>query len=487
MSSPTKYNVHKLLKLDTTIDQGLEKSLKSLATYLQSQIKASDGLPKIAKNILDDLPTAQNEHSFEAKITINVKAYFDSVCEALKDVLVEQFTNGVSNTHAAEVKSPEVEYDKQTGEITAKLQVDTANASRYNKYKDAAMKLKTSLLNVEHRLNVLDNPSGVANEFNSQIKCTRRACVKATEEERIGGEARLASSLELILNQPELDVVHKEIKILKMHNDWEGDQGGTQILKILKENYGTNKTLVVNQINLRHLCGYLKKFPKKGIRYSIPEDSTNPNYMWKFYVDADWAGDLQTRKSTTGYIISFMGGPIITKSTRQKLTALSSTEAEYVSFTSILKDIKWITKLAKCLRIPFPKPAYIRNDNLTAQGLAQGTAKLKATKHIDTRYHFIKEAVKLGIVELVHVPRNENISDMLTHPLGPTEHKRQREQLLNERSLVIQSDPMLYKALSVIQCNSVINKLTRIDHQLLNVVTDVNSLDQVRYRTLTCS
>ena len=95
MSSPTKYNVHKLLKLDTTIDQGLEKSLKSLATYLQSQIKASDGLPKIAKNILYNLPTAQNEHRFEAKITINVKAYFDSVCEALKDVLVEQFTNGV--------------------------------------------------------------------------------------------------------------------------------------------------------------------------------------------------------------------------------------------------------------------------------------------------------------------------------------------------------------------------------------------------------
>ena len=81
MSSPTKYNVHKLLKLDTT--------------YLQSQIKASDGLPKIAKNILYNLPTAQNEHRFEAKITINVKAYFDSVCEALKDVLVEQFTNGV--------------------------------------------------------------------------------------------------------------------------------------------------------------------------------------------------------------------------------------------------------------------------------------------------------------------------------------------------------------------------------------------------------
>jgi hypothetical protein len=91
---------------------------------------------------------------------------------------------------------------------------------------------------------------------------------------------------------------------------------------------------------VKHLLGYLKKFPNMGIRYSIPENLANPN-MWKFYVDADWEGDLQPRKSTTGYIISFMKGPIITK-TRQKRVALSSTLAGYVSFTSIIKDIKWL-------------------------------------------------------------------------------------------------------------------------------------------------
>jgi len=84
------------------------------------------------------------------------------------------------------------------------------------------------------------------------------------------------------------------------------------------------------------------------------------------------------------------------------------------------------------MKIPFPSPALIRNDNLTAQGIAKGDAKLQRTKHIDTKYHFIREAIELGIVDMIHVPREVNISDMFTHPLGPTLHQQQSKEVLNE-------------------------------------------------------
>merc|ERR1719473_2186338 len=125
---------------------------------------------------------------------------------------------------------------------------------------------------------------------------------------------------------------------------------------------------------LIELMGYLKRFPHRGIRFSIDENQEN---LWKFYVDADWAGDLATRKSTTGYIIQFMNGPLVTVSKRQKTVSLSSTEAEYVSFTEVIRDIKWVKKIAEYMKIPFPSPALIRNDNLTAQGIAKGDAKLQ--------------------------------------------------------------------------------------------------------------
>ena len=63
--------------------------------------------------------------------------------------------------------------------------------------------------------------------------------------------------------------------------------------------------------------GYLKRFPHRGIRFST-DDVTNEN-LWKFYVDSDWAGDPNTRRSTTGYIIQFMNGPLVTVSKRQNV------------------------------------------------------------------------------------------------------------------------------------------------------------------------
>ena len=131
------------------------------------------------------------------------------------------------------------------------------------------------------------------------------------------------------------------------------------------------------------------------------------------------------------YIIQFMNGPLLTVSRRQKNVTLSSTEAEYCAFTDIIKDVKWLKKVSKALNIKFPEPAVINNDNQTAENLAQGVAKLNRTKHIDTRYHFIKECITLGIIKLLHIPREKNLADLFTHPRGVAIHKRMRNEILN--------------------------------------------------------
>lgn len=86
--------------------------------------------------------------------------------------------------------------------------------------------------------------------------------------------------------------------------------------------------------------------------------------------------------------------------------------------------------------LTFPDPAIINNDNQTAENLAQGVARLDRTKHIDTRYHFIKECIALGIIKLLHIPREKNLADLFTHPVGVAIHKRMREKKLNLEEVI---------------------------------------------------
>ena len=168
---------------------------------------------------------------------------------------------------------------------------------------------------------------------------------------------------------------------------------------------------------------------------------------------------------------------IITKSKRQRIVSLSSTEAEYCAFTDFLRDIKWIKKVTNVLNIPFPTPAIIRNDNQTAENLASGMAKLKRTKHIDVRYHFIKEAVNMGIVELLHIPRDENIADMFTHPLNKSLHELYRSKVLNEP----QAKALMAKNAEV-ETNLMSNaSFKTIDDKIINYVfqSGVDSYDDV--------
>ena len=126
-------------------------------------------------------------------------------------------------------------------------------------------------------------------------------------------------------------------------------------------------------------------------------------------------------------------------SRRQKTVALSSCEAEYCTFVDCAKDIIWARGIAEFFKCPFPTPATLRCDNLTAKHMAEGKAQLKRMKHVDglrkftqVKYHWIRDLVQHGVVELTYVDTTLNESDILTKPLARTKFKEGRDKLLND-------------------------------------------------------
>ena len=139
------------------------------------------------------------------------------------------------------------------------------------------------------------------------------------------------------------------------------------------------------------------------------------------YVDADWAGDVATRKSTSGYMFVMAGGAISWCSRQQEVVALSSTEAEYISLCTGVKEAIWLRRLVSNLGIK-PEvgqgPMLLFVDNQGAIDLAQNGSTNRRTKHIDVRYHFNREAVTKRMVRLKYCPSEKMAADILTKALG---------------------------------------------------------------------
>ena len=141
------------------------------------------------------------------------------------------------------------------------------------------------------------------------------------------------------------------------------------------------------------------------------------------YTDADWGGDLTTRKSTTGYIFLFGNTPISWASKLQKSTALSSCEAEYMALKEAIKEYIYLISIYKQLDINKhlnleEERFYLYSDNQPAIELANNPEHYSKTKHIDIQYHFVREKILEGIIDLNYIPTKEQKADIFTKALN---------------------------------------------------------------------
>ncbi|UYV69220.1 hypothetical protein LAZ67_6002864, partial [Cordylochernes scorpioides] len=139
----------------------------------------------------------------------------------------------------------------------------------------------------------------------------------------------------------------------------------------------------------KRILRYLKSSEHLGITYRRTGEQLC------VYSDADWGTNLEDRKSTSGYVVMFAGAPILWRSSKQTVTALSTMEAEYISLSSSVREVTWIREFLNHLDIPnnMVEPTPVWCDNQAAIAHAKSYISRSKTRHIAIRYHFVREKV----------------------------------------------------------------------------------------------
>jgi hypothetical protein len=157
------------------------------------------------------------------------------------------------------------------------------------------------------------------------------------------------------------------------------------------------------------------------------QGTAKPNLIG--FSDSDLAGDINDRKSTSGSVF-LLGTSLVTwSSQKQKVVALSSCEAEYIASANAACQGIWLSRLlGELLGIKAPVVKLLV-DNKSAIALSKNPVHHDRSKHIDTRYHFIRDCVEKGQVDIDHVNTHEQLADILTKALGRVRFSELRQQL----------------------------------------------------------
>lgn len=136
----------------------------------------------------------------------------------------------------------------------------------------------------------------------------------------------------------------------------------------------------------------------------------------ELFCDADYAGDLDTRRSTTGYVAILNGGAVSWSSRLQPTVAASTTEAEYMAAASAVKEALWLRTLLTDLGLSYPTIS-IKADSQSAIKLLKNPVFSMRSKHIDVIYHFARERVTRKDVSFSYIKTDGMVADALTKPV----------------------------------------------------------------------
>jgi hypothetical protein len=153
----------------------------------------------------------------------------------------------------------------------------------------------------------------------------------------------------------------------------------------------------------KQILKYLKGTMELALCYN---DSYVENGLYG-YSDANWAGDSDDRKSTSGHVFLFAGGAVSWFAKKQPVVALSTAEAEYTALSFAVQEAVWLRRLLKDLGIEQQNPTVIKEDNQGCIAMIKNPVSHTRTKHIDIKYHFNREAYQNGIVTLEFCPTDE--------------------------------------------------------------------------------
>ena len=171
---------------------------------------------------------------------------------------------------------------------------------------------------------------------------------------------------------------------------------------------------------------YIKKTISFGLTYRTPVSHPSmpeipANTLWG-YVDSDWAGCPDSRRSTSGFVFMLNGAAISWRSKRQATVALSSAEAEFISASAMVQEVIYLRKFLSNLGFPQSAPTPVFADNETCIAWSEGSVGgSERAKHVDLRVHFVHEARAAGHLLLHKVDSKLNAADILTKASTPSD------------------------------------------------------------------
>ncbi|RVX20036.1 Retrovirus-related Pol polyprotein from transposon RE2 [Vitis vinifera] len=169
---------------------------------------------------------------------------------------------------------------------------------------------------------------------------------------------------------------------------------------------------------------YLKMTPGKGLFF---QRTTKKEI--EIFSDADWAGSVTDRRSTSGYC-SFVWGNLVTwRSKKQSVVARSSAETEFRAMTQGICEGIWLNRLLEELRVPLKHPMVLYCDNQAAISIAKNPVHHDRTKHVEIDRHFIKEKIEEGVFKVSYTPTNCQTANILTKALARVNFEDLTEKL----------------------------------------------------------
>ena len=147
------------------------------------------------------------------------------------------------------------------------------------------------------------------------------------------------------------------------------------------------------------------------------------------FIDSDYAGDLEDRKSTSGYVFLISSGAVSWLSKKQPIVTLSTTEAEFVAAAGCASQAVWMRRVLDNLGLAKKECTTIWCDNSSTIKLSKNPVMHGRSKHIDVRFHFLRDLVNDGIIQLMHCRTQEQIADLMTKALKLETFQKLREAL----------------------------------------------------------
>ncbi|CAM8975579.1 unnamed protein product [Rhodiola kirilowii] len=168
---------------------------------------------------------------------------------------------------------------------------------------------------------------------------------------------------------------------------------------------------------LKHVFAYIQSTLDVGLRYKRRQD----DLKLIGYVDADFGGDRDTRKSTTALYFTLGACWFSRKSQLQSIVTISSTESEYIALCDDVKEAMWLQCLSEAKL--FSGTAVVRCDSQSAICLSKNPVYHERSKHIDIKYHFVRDKIENGDVIVDKVGIEFNPADMGTKTVTYTKFK----------------------------------------------------------------